>query len=183
MFEQEPTLLLEVDDPTYVRATRDPLTGTHNWHYFRERLAAEVAFSVRHHTPLSMLCVDLDHFKQINDRVGLRDSATALRSTAETLNKMVRIEDLVARVRHDKFCVIARGIGLRNATLFGERIRKGIALLEIPSAKETIRFTCSVGVASFDEPVPKGDSESLLRAAYDACERAKQEGRNKVCTG
>jgi diguanylate cyclase (GGDEF)-like protein len=185
MIEPEPTLLLEVDDAAYVRATRDPLTGTYNWHSFNERLRAEVAFSTRHHTPLAMLHVDLDHFKQLNARVGLRDAAEALRATAQTLFKMVRAEDLVARTGHDKFAVIARGLGLRNAMLFGERVRKGIAALEIQSASssEIIRFTCCVGVASFEEPVPKGDADSLFKAARDALQKAKDEGRNRVISG
>ena len=186
IIEPQPSLLLEVDDAAYERATRDPLTGTHNWQSFNERMRAEVAFSMRHHTPLSMLRVDLDHFKQLNERIGLRDAAAALRTTAQTLVKMVRVEDLVARIDHDEFAVLSRGIGLRNATLFGERIRKGIAALEIASPSgtgEIIRFTCCVGVASFEEPVPKKDADELSNAANEALSRAKAEGRNRVITG
>jgi two-component system cell cycle response regulator len=166
----------------YESGVRDPLTRLYNRRYLDERLTAEVAYAIRHKSPLSLLMVDLDHFKAINDdaRFGHAGGDAVLRVVAATLARLVRTEDLVARFGGEELVVVARSTTRRNAEILCERIRRAVEGLAIPWDQHTIRVTASLGVATLDDAVTCKELSDLFRRADDALYRAKRGGRNRV---
>jgi two-component system, cell cycle response regulator len=171
--EQEATRQL------YESAVRDPLTQTHNRRYLDERLKAEFAYARRHLTPLSILLVDLDHFKSINDTLGHQAGDAVLRVVATGMHRMLRTEDLVARYGGEEFCVVARGTDSRNAMIVAERIRRMVEALHIPWEGKPVRVTLSIGLATMDQATPFAGVQALVAAADAALYRAKEAGRNR----
>ncbi|MCU0684545.1 MAG: GGDEF domain-containing protein [Polyangiaceae bacterium] len=173
--EQERALLLANDS-----ARRDGLTGVYNRAYLDEQLAAELAFSARHGTPLSLLLVDVDHFKQVNDTFGHLTGDQALRQVAATLGASVRAEDLVARYGGEEFVVLTRGIEAPQAMLLADRLREAVAALPPPSPGGS-GLTISIGVASLAccgaGPVT---ASTLIGLADLRLYAAKRGGRNRV---
>jgi len=164
----------------YDSAVRDTLTRLYNRRYLDERLHAEVAYAVRHRSPLSVLIIDVDHFKRVNDSLGHLAGDAVLRLTAAVLVRMVRTEDLVARWGGEEFMVLARGTGLRNAHIFADRMRRAIEQMEIPWEGKTLRITVSIGVAAIEGQQTRAEPAVLIAAADGALYEAKRGGRNRV---
>ncbi|MEM1417795.1 MAG: GGDEF domain-containing protein [Myxococcota bacterium] len=179
-FQLQDELEQKAAQKLYDSAVRDALTQVYNRRYLDERLASELAYAQRHATPLSLMLVDLDHFKGINDTFGHPAGDAVLRTVAATLARVVRTEDLVARYGGEEFCVLARGISPEGATRFGERIRETLAELAIAVGDKTLRVTASLGVSTFDGAHPFADASSFLHAADVALYQAKNTGRNRV---
>jgi diguanylate cyclase (GGDEF)-like protein len=158
-------------------STRDPLTGAYNKKYLFERLHAEVAHAVRHHSSLELIVFDLDKFKQINDRYGHLTGDKVLRSIAECVHALIRSEDVFARFGGEEFVVITRG---SNATRLAERIRDAVERRSIATDRGPLQVTLSCGVARIDELQPTSPS-TLLDLADRRLLFAKREGRNRVC--
>lgn len=173
-FEQEAAKQL------YESAVRDPLTRVYNRRYLDERLESEMAYAQRHTSPLSVLLIDLDHFKQTNDTHGHPAGDAVLRVVAAAMVRMLRAEDVVARYGGEEFCVVARGIDARNAHIVGERIRKTVEGLKITADGQTLRITVSIGVATFRASRWYSDVGALVGDADAALYRAKESGRNRV---
>lgn len=165
----------------YHLSVRDGLTGLYNRGHFDERLAAEVAFSLRHGTPLSLILIDIDHFKQINDRFGHQAGDAALQQVGDVLQKSVRTEDLVARFGGEEFAVVARGIDVAGATAFAERIRALISRSNLLHGGASIAMTASLGVAHSHWSGATLKAAALVAAADQALYAAKHGGRNRVC--
>ena len=149
----------------------DPLTGLGNRRRFQERLAHECARAARYAEPLSLLLVDLDGLKQINDTSGHRAGDAMLRRVADVIQDGLRQVDLGARWGGDEFAVLAPRTATEEALALAERIRADVERL-------TSGATVSIGVTSGSEP--PFDPEALLRAADVALYGAKQAGRNRV---
>lgn len=160
-------------------AVRDPLTRLYNRRHLGERLDAEVAFAKRHRQPLSVLLVDVDGFKGINDSYGHDAGDDILTRLATTLQGAVRQEDLLARYGGEEFVVVARGIDREGTIALGERIR--IAALEMRSDDDRFppRITVSVGIAYADCGKASAPHK-MLRMADLALYAAKSGGRNRV---
>lgn len=162
-------------------ALRDGLTRTFNKRYFNERLDAEFHFSRRHGTPLSLLLLDLDHFKDVNDTYGHVAGDYVLSKFATALGQNVRNEDVLARFGGEEFAIISRSISRDAASLFAERLRQMVEELHIEFQGTHIPLTMSVGVAA--QPEAQADfPDSLIDAADKALLRAKRAGRNQVAT-
>jgi len=178
-FSLQDELEQEAAQQMYEMTVRDPLTRLHNRRYLDERLQTEFAFAARHRTSLSVLVIDVDHFKRVNDTVGHQAGDAVLRGLAAALQRMVRTEDLLARYGGEEFVVAARGIDERSAGIFAERIRRNVEQLEIPWADSRLKITVSVGLAHMGErryPAP----DALVAAADGALYQAKKGGRNRV---
>ena len=106
----------------YESAVRDPLTRIFNRKYFMDRLRSELSFASRHKTSVSLLLLDLDHFKRVNDTRGHLAGDGVLRSMCGLLQKLLRAEDVVARYGGEEFVLLARGIDLRNTEILAERV-------------------------------------------------------------
>lgn len=149
----------------------DPLTGLRNRRAFEDRLAGEVVRAGRYRTPLSLLIVDVDGLKAINDRGGHHAGDVALRAVAAALRQDARQTDLPARVGGDEFALIAPHTDVHDAVALAERIRCRVA-------EDVARITISLGVATLDLEQP--DAAALRQEGDAALYEAKHRGRNRV---
>lgn len=163
-------------------ATTDPLTRLLNRRALLERLSAEVDRARRFRNQLSMLMVDVDYFKSINDQHGHMVGDAILRQLATLLSSAARTVDVVARYGGEEFVMILPETSTDGAVVFAERLRERIRghRFEV-DANRTFHLTCSVGVATF--PSPRVTStDDLFARADEALYRAKSGGRNLVRT-
>ena len=163
----------------YDASVTDALTGAYNREHFDTRLAAELSYCRRHGTDLSLLMLDLDHFKQVNDTYGHPAGDTVLVELAKVVVVDLRIEDVFARYGGEEFAVILRGIGLEDATLVADRFRENIQRLQIRHENHVIRITASIGCASLS-CCEEWSSEELIAVADRRLYAAKRGGRNRV---
>lgn len=170
-------------------AVRDELTGLFNHRYIQHALDVELSRARRHGRPLSVLFVDVDHFKQCNDRYGHLAGDAVLRRIGQTLigggdsglPTQSRASDIVGRYGGEEFVMLLPETDVAGATVKAERVRRTIEAREFalePGAAPA-RVTVSIGVASF--PLHGADKKLLLTAADEEVYRAKREGRNRVC--
>jgi two-component system cell cycle response regulator len=159
-------------------ALRDGLTKLFNKRYFLERLDSELKFAVRHKAALSLLMLDLDYFKRINDTLGHLAGDCVLQEIAAQLARAVRNEDVVARFGGEEIAIVLRAINVDNAMLMAERLRKLVESTVILFEGKELRATVSIGVAEFGPNVTTPDQ--LVEAADKALYRAKHGGRNRV---
>jgi diguanylate cyclase (GGDEF)-like protein len=170
----------ELSHRLYESSTRDSLTRAYNRKYLMERLAAEVAHSRRHRVKMSVLILDLDNFKRLNDTYGHLAGDAVLRAVSMTVHKLIRVEDLLARYGGEEFVILARSTGRTEATRLGERIRRTVEDLRVPSGSKEIQVTVSIGVAPLSDIPETGGPNELLALADERLYRAKAEGRNRV---
>jgi diguanylate cyclase (GGDEF)-like protein len=157
----------------------DGLTGLYNHRHFHERLALEVERSQRSGLPLSLLMIDLDHFKQFNETFGHPAGDEVLRQLARVLSDARRANDDVARYGGEEFTVILVETAKFTAAKLAERVRERVYNHDFSDAAPRAgRITVSIGVASF--PEDGSDAEALVRAADTALTVAKRAGRNRV---
>jgi diguanylate cyclase (GGDEF)-like protein len=164
----------------YESAVRDPLTGLFNRRYLDERLAAEHSFAVRHSAYLTVMILDIDNFKTVNDGYGHDAGDAVICAVGRTLQRILRNEDLVARYGGEEFCILARAIDRKNGAIVAERCRKTIAAREVSWGDTGLSVTVSVGVATLGSDQSYPGPEALLEAAERALYRAKENGRNLV---
>jgi diguanylate cyclase (GGDEF)-like protein len=159
-------------------ATKDSLTSVANRSTFDQRLTRAVTQAVRAHAPLTLLFVDVDHLKTINDRLGHAAGDAALRLVGESLARTCRSRDLVARWGGDEFAVIAQWTTAREGLILAQRIRETLARLAKDGGTHPVP-TVSIGVAELGHLAVQRP-ESLLHAADDALYLAKSSGRDRV---
>ena len=164
---------------TYSRTLRDALTGVFNRRHLQERLWSEVAFARRHGTPLSLILLDIDHFKQINDVYGHAVGDLALRQLAQSLLALTRKEDVLARYGGEEFALVARGIERDELLALAERVRRSVEEQRLRTERGTLGFTVSIGIAHSADGTD-ADGQNLLGAADRALYAAKDAGRNSV---
>ena len=161
------------------QATRDPLTGVYNRGFFDDVLGTQLATSKRSGLPVSVMMIDVDRFKRINDRYGHTEGDRVLRTVAQALAQSVRAADSVCRYGGEEFCIIVPGAPLAVADLLAQRV-----LEEVPKACAEgggaggERITVTIGVAACPEDAE--DADDLIRAADRRLYRGKDEGRNRV---
>jgi diguanylate cyclase (GGDEF)-like protein len=159
-------------------ALTDPLTGLFNRRMFQDWATTEWSRARRQGTPLSLLVLDIDHFKRINDTFGHAAGDEVLIEITSCLRSLIRKEDLIARVGGEEFAIIMPNLSLADASGFAERLRAGVEAQPLLSGKSTMNVTISIGVAEAQHgPTP---IETALSAADMALYRAKQRGRNRV---
>jgi diguanylate cyclase (GGDEF)-like protein len=156
-------------------ALRDGLTKLFNKRYLMDRLDSELKFAQRHETSVSLLLLDIDHFKKVNDTHGHLAGDAVLANIAQVLSRAVRNEDVVARFGGEEFAIILRAIGIEPATHMAERLRKAVEATHA----NTLKATVSIGVAGFPSTRAK-TPEELVEAADKALYAAKHDGRNRV---
>ena len=164
----------------YDSLTSDPLTGVHNKRFFQQRLEREFAQAREQGLPLSLVMLDLDDFKAINDCLGHAAGDAALREVAQALEAELRAGELVARYGGEEFVVILRSTGMRSAMSCAERLRRAVQAARIEWQGRPLRVTASLGVAS-TERHPHESAERLLIDADEQLYRAKNLGKNRAC--
>jgi diguanylate cyclase (GGDEF)-like protein len=157
---------------------RDPLTGLYNRRFMEEMLRKELARAVRHDTPLSLIMVDLDHFKQINDTHGHAAGDAVLRAAAKQLARHVRGSDAACRFGGEEFVLILANCSAAQAEQKAGQIREALRAMVVTEAGRPLRVTASFGVAcSQDVGV---DAQLLHESADAAVYEAKRRGRDCV---
>jgi len=157
----------------------DGLTQVHNHRYFQDRLREEFRRAQRYDDPLSLILIDLDHFKSFNDTHGHQVGDIVLRDVAASLQRGVRETDLLARYGGEEFAILLPRTPLAGALTVAERVWRELGTLRT-GPERTLRVTASVGVASFPHHAV-GSADQLVRSADESLYRAKHEGRNRVC--
>jgi diguanylate cyclase (GGDEF)-like protein len=158
-------------------ATTDPLTGLRNRRYFQDRLREECARSDRTDHPLSLIMVDLDHFKAVNDAWGHPVGDEALAHAARLISGSVRACDVACRVGGEEFAVLCPGARAEEAYRVAERVRRALEQSPLVVKGQEVAVTGSLGLASRESD---SGTEDLVRQADLALYRAKAAGRNRV---
>ncbi len=159
-------------------ALRDPMTGLHNRRFLEEYVSALVAGSQRRKSPFSVLMLDLDFFKQVNDTHGHEAGDKVIKTLADTLLRNVRSSDMTVRYGGEEFLVILVDSGAEAALKVAEKIRADVENTKIPLPGGMLQKTVSIGVAEYP-----GDSDTfwqVVKFADVALYRAKSTGRNRV---
>lgn len=157
----------------------DPLTGLNNRRSMMEALDKEFERSTRTQSPLSLLMLDIDHFKKINDNFGHQQGDKVLQSLAALLKEHLRQYDLATRFGGEEFALILPETSEKDACLVAERIRQSIQELELDDLPTDFRMTASIGLATSPNEV-MATPDDLIREADDALYNAKRRGRNRV---
>jgi diguanylate cyclase len=156
-------------------ARTDSLTGLSNRRAFDDELKRRLNEWDRKRTPLTLIILDIDHFKKFNDTHGHQVGDDVLRTVAKTLRHQAREMDLPCRYGGEEFAVILPATELPGACVVAERIRQAVEASVTVYADKTLKVTCSLGLA---QVVPSDDSASLIRRADDALYASKKAGRN-----
>ena len=161
-------------------ASTDGLTGVYNQRTFQERLSQEIARADRYSRPLSVLMIDVDHFKVYNDTYGHPQGDIVLQDLARLLQEMSRTSDTVARCGGEEFAIILPETDRVGAQKIGQRLCEQVERSPFPGQELMPggTLTISIGVATY---ASAGSKEALLQAADTALYTAKREGRNRVC--
>jgi diguanylate cyclase (GGDEF)-like protein len=159
-------------------ATTDGLTGLLNRRTFNAQLTARLREAQRYRRPLSLLLLDVDHFKKVNDTYGHPAGDAVLRGVAQLAQQQARETDLVARYGGEEMALVLPETDARGALVIAERIRATVAAAQHPTEQGALKVTLSVGVATW--PGAGEDAAGLIESADRALYRAKQGGRNRV---
>lgn len=161
------------------QATRDPLTGLYNRRYLDDSLHREMTRCLRQGEPLSLVLIDLDLFKRVNDEHGHSAGDQVINQLAATLTALSRASDIVCRFGGEEFLVVLPGTDLEAAEARAEEYRSTFEKSPVTVEGTTLAVTLSAGVACSDQEITPHD---LIRQADRALYRAKETGRNRVCS-
>ncbi|MCA9705138.1 MAG: GGDEF domain-containing protein [Myxococcales bacterium] len=179
-FSYQDSLEEQFQQQLYESATRDPLTQSYNKRFFNEQFEKDFSHAVRHLLPLSLVMLDADHFKRINDTHGHPAGDHVLQRLAATIMASLRTEDAFCRVGGEEFAVIMRDCTEQEAVQLAERLRRLVANTQFVYGGQQLPVTISLGVASLDR-VRHQRSTDLVEQADRCLYEAKHRGRNRVC--
>ncbi|MCK4830059.1 GGDEF domain-containing protein, partial [bacterium] len=158
---------------------KDPLTGAMNRSSLDQTVHREIDLARRHGKPLSLMVIDLDHFKKINDTYGHNIGDKVLQGTVNCIQKTIRSSDILFRYGGEEFVVLLNNTSPEGAKLLAERIRLSVAKHECIYGKTIVKTTVSLGIAKLDKDE---NGLSLFSRADAAMYRAKELGRNRTFT-
>ncbi|WP_420824392.1 GGDEF domain-containing protein [Stutzerimonas kirkiae] len=156
---------------------KDPLTGTGNRAALQQSIQRETELARRYGQPLSLIMLDMDHFKRLNDEHGHDAGDQALKSVARLLKAQLRNVDMVFRFGGEEFLLLLANTPASAAVQVGERVRRAIETTPLELRSTSVRLSASLGCAVYR---PGESSDALLQRADAALYRAKQAGRNQM---
>ncbi len=172
----------EIERRLEIQATHDPLTGLCNRQLLDIEMGKELARAVRYDRPLSVLMIDIDHFKVVNDTYGHQAGDQVLEELAKIMELSSRDTDIVGRYGGEEFLLVLPELDNKQALIFAERIRKMAKSLNVIFNAQNIHISVSVGVATY--PEHGAEVEKLITASDNAMYKAKANGRDQVvCAG
>ncbi len=160
-------------------ATVDALTGVYNRGYFNQVIENEFGRSIRYQLPLTLIILDIDYFKSVNDDYGHPAGDAYLKAMADELSSAVREVDVVARYGGEEFVIVLPQTDAEHAEILAERIRQSVEKMKVDYQGVTIQTTVSMGIASVETEGQK-TAHQLLTLADQALYNAKASGRNRV---
>jgi diguanylate cyclase (GGDEF)-like protein len=159
---------------------KDALTGLYNRFYVMEKIDSEMNRALRHGYPISVLMLDLDHFKRINDSYGHPVGDEVLKIVGQVLRDSCRVYDVAGRYGGEEFCIVLPETQVGNTTQVAERIRTRLATTPLSVGSTSIVVTASIGVAGMDSTEGVLSASTLVERADRALYSAKHLGRNRV---
>lgn len=159
-------------------ASKDPMTGLNNRRSMDERIAHESQMALRYDNPLSMLVLDIDHFKKINDNYGHKAGDCLIKALADILLQTARTTDHTFRFGGEEFVMLLPNTSAEGAELVAERVRQTIEDTECFCEEQMMKMTVSIGISTLTE---NDKNDDLFTRADGALYQAKQGGRNRVC--
>jgi diguanylate cyclase (GGDEF)-like protein len=159
-------------------AMRDGLTGLNNRAAFDNSMNREIELAHRHNTPLSLVVLDIDHFKKINDSYGHSYGDKALKQLADTINDTMRGSDIAFRYGGEEFTLVLSNTDAKAAKNVANRLRVAVSQLCCEDEKHTFGYTISLGIAQLEAD---DTAFSLFDKADKALYEAKEAGRNAIC--
>jgi diguanylate cyclase (GGDEF)-like protein len=167
-------------DMTRRAAVTDGLTGVYNRRFFDEMLEKQILLARRNKKPLSLIIMDIDHFKNFNDTYGHITGDRVLKQLTTSVKGSIRESDILARYGGEEFVVIMPDASLSNALKKADAVRHNIESMALDNivSGQTLSMTISIGVASF--PEHGVDPNALIASADSALYKAKESGRNRV---
>jgi two-component system, cell cycle response regulator len=171
----------EYHEEIYRLTIIDGLTEIHNKRYLMEFLDREIARSSRHNRPLALIMIDIDRFKDINDKYGHLGGDFTLREIAIRVKGNVRKEELFARYGGEEFCIVLPETNLEGALIVADRVLKVVSQTSFVFEDKTFDATISAGLV-----ITQGEADitpvELIRRADEKMYQAKNEGRNRICS-
>ncbi|MCP5464668.1 MAG: GGDEF domain-containing protein [Deltaproteobacteria bacterium] len=163
----------------YEMGVKDPVTNAYNKSFFLQRISDEFSFSVRQNIPMSILMLDIDFFKMINDTHGHLAGDKVLQHISSVIQGMIRSDDVFCRYGGEEFVIIMRNTGCQAAVNLAERIRRKIEAEQILYDDKIIKVTVSIGVSTVQDNNFR-DYVSLIKEADRYLYQSKGGGRNRV---
>jgi len=163
-------------------SARDSLTGLYNRWYVMEKIDSEMNRSVRHGCPVSLIMMDIDHFKRVNDSFGHSAGDRVLRSVGQVLRDSCRVYDVPGRYGGEEFCIVLPETKVGNTTVVAERIRERLEASRFDVGDDSVVVTASIGIAGIESVEAEGSLSPaiLIDRADQALYSAKHHGRNRV---
>jgi len=158
--------------------TEDGLTGIFNRRYFETKLIEEFDRHIRYNRPLSLIMIDIDHFKKINDSYGHQAGDFILKKLATLIDERIRTIDIASRYGGEEFCCLLPETTIDSAMALAEFLRIGVETEIFQFKDKRLRITISQGVSEINTDVDS--AESLLKLADDALYESKRNGRNRI---
>ena len=175
--------LKDANEEITILSITDSLTGCYNRTFMDEQLPKEVKRAVRYNRPMSLIMVDIDHFKKVNDTYGHQAGDKVLKELVKSINRSIRSDvDWVARYGGEEFLAVFPETGFEKAEALAERLRSDISQNTIQINEEKIRVTASFGVTGFtpSDSLKEVSYEAMINMADKSLYQAKEEGRNRV---
>ena len=161
------------------QATTDRMTGLYSHHFFEKTLDEEMERARRYNTVFSLIILDIDHFKAVNDTYGHLQGDRIIKGIAKILSQSTRQVDFPARYGGEEFAVILPAVDAKGACVVAERLRKKIGESRFPCGDGAIGVTVSLGVTEYS-PEADAAAAEIVRAADKALYKSKENGRNRV---
>lgn len=172
--------LKQANDRLRQLAFRDELTGLYNQRYLQQVIESELQRSIHHKHPLSLLLIDIDYFKKVNDTFGHIVGDHVLKNVSQIMAKLVRQSDMVARYGGEEFAIVMPETGKDRGMLLAQRVRRGIEQHQISNNGQFISVTVSIGLVSTDMANVEIAKETFIAQSDQALYKAKTNGRNRV---
>lgn len=174
--------LKEANQKLLMLASHDSLTGLYNHRCFIERLAEEVNKARRYQRALSLIMIDADHFKKINDQFGHQAGDKVLCALSKAISDTIRDMDVAGRLGGEEFAIICPETEIQGGIQLAERLREAFKNEVIKAGKQEVRFSASFGVSHLHTDDNAESASSLLNRADQLLYRAKENGRDQVCS-
>lgn len=181
MLMQQSNELQQLNDELKTLSITDPLTGLYNRRYFESMIEAQVAMSARHGVPNSLLLIDIDHFKKINDTYGHHAGDTVLEEVALCLKSRIRMSDTLCRIGGEEFVAFCKNADQGDAVNIAEKVRMSIQEHKFDIGDDVmLKVSVSIGVATLPDSHGTDTVKDFYRYADMALYQSKGQGRNRV---